>query len=101
MKILGSTESTTRLEEGVVGVGAESRAGRSRNKLDRSKFDDGEVDGGKIDGEIGKKDKKTHKSKKTLRSDFFTPEARLAFTELRQAFVKALILHHFNLEYHI
>ena len=32
---------------------------------------------------------------------FFTPEARLAFIQLRQAFVKALIFHHFNLKSHI
>ena len=28
---------------------------------------------------------------------FLTPKARLAFIQLRQAFVKALILHHFDL----
>ena len=32
---------------------------------------------------------------------FLTPEARLAFTRLRQAFVEAPILHHFNPESHI
>ena len=32
---------------------------------------------------------------------FFNPKARLAFTQLRQAFVKALILHHFDPESHI
>ena len=32
---------------------------------------------------------------------FFTPKARLAFTQLRQVFIKALILHHFNPESHI
>ena len=32
---------------------------------------------------------------------FFTPKTRLAFTQLRQAFVEAPILHHFNLESHI
>ena len=31
-------------------------------------------------------------------TDFFTPKARLAFTQFRQAFVKAPILHHFNLK---
>ena len=35
------------------------------------------------------------------KSDFLIPGARLAFTKLRQAFVKALILHHFDLERHI
>ena len=33
--------------------------------------------------------------------DFLTFEARLAFTKLRQAFVIALILYHFNPNYHI
>ena len=32
---------------------------------------------------------------------FLIPKARLAFTQLRQAFVKAPILHHFDLESHI
>ena len=32
---------------------------------------------------------------------FLTPEARLAFTRLRQAFVEAPILHHFDPESHI
>ena len=34
-------------------------------------------------------------------SDFLTPGAKLAFTKLRQAFLKALILHHFDPERHI
>lgn len=32
---------------------------------------------------------------------FFTSAARLAFTKLRQVFVKAPILHHFDPKYHI
>ena len=32
---------------------------------------------------------------------FFTLKARLAFTQLRQTFVEASILHHFNPESHI
>ena len=32
---------------------------------------------------------------------FFTPKTRLAFTQLRQTFVKAPILHHFDPESHI
>ena len=34
-------------------------------------------------------------------TSFFTPKTRLAFTQLRQAFVKASILHHFDLESYI
>lgn len=32
---------------------------------------------------------------------FITPGARLAFTKLRQTFIKALILYYFDLEYYI
>lgn len=34
-------------------------------------------------------------------SGFPTLRVRLTFTKLREAFIKALILHHFDLEYHI
>ena len=34
-------------------------------------------------------------------TDYLTPNARQAFTQLRQAFTKALILRHFDLECHI
>ena len=34
-------------------------------------------------------------------SDFFTLRAKLAFTKLRQVFLKAPILHHFDPEQHI
>ena len=34
-------------------------------------------------------------------STFLTPEAKLAFSQLRQAFIKALILHHFDPERYI
>ena len=69
-------------------------------------MDDVEVDSGKVgDNETGKKGQQTlknlFKSKKAVGSDFFTPGARLAFTKLRQAFVKAPILHHFDPERHI
>ena len=32
---------------------------------------------------------------------YLTPDAKQAFTQLRQAFIKALILRHFDLECHI
>ena len=35
------------------------------------------------------------------KASFLTPEAKLAFIRLRQAFTKAPILRHFNLEYYI
>ena len=64
----------------------------------------------------GKNQAKTTKSKILVKSknhdfpksrteeagtSFLTPKARLAFTQLRQAFVKSLILHHFDPESHI
>ena len=69
-------------------------------------MDDVEIDGGEVgDDEIGKKgwqmSKNLFKFKKTVELDFLTPRARLAFTKLRQVFVKAQILHHFDLECHI
>ena len=46
--------------------------------------------------------KNLSKSKKIIRSlDFLIPKTKLAFTKLRQAFLKAPIFHHFNSEYHI
>ena len=105
LKTSGSTKPLTRLGEGVVGVAGDSRAGRDR--IDGSGMDDVEVDGGEVEvDEVGKKGQKTSKSKKsskskTVGSDFLTPGAKLAFTELRQAFLKAPILHHFDPERHI
>ena len=57
--------------------------------------------------EVGKKVQKrskfknSSKTKKTVESDFFTPEAKLAFIKLRQAFLKVPILYHFDPERHI
>ena len=101
LKTSGGTESITRPGEGGVGVGG-SRAGRGRSKLDDGRrIDDNEVDGDEVrDDEVGTKVQKLSKSKKT-ESGFLTSGARKAFTELRQAFIKALILHHFDLERHI
>ena len=102
-----STESAEPRKSGI-GVGSDSKAGYDRKKLDRSEVYDDEVDGGKVkDNEVEKKgqnlfkSKNLSKSKKTVGSDFLTPKTRLAFTKLRQPFVKALILHHFNPEYYI
>ena len=39
--------------------------------------------------------------KKTIELDFFTPKARLAFTKVRQVFVKAPIFHYFKPKRHI
>ena len=72
--------------------------------MDNVKVDSNEVEVDKVGKKVQKlfKSKKLSKSKKTIRSlDFFTLGAKLAFTKLRQAFLKASILHHFYPEYHI
>ena len=108
LKTLGSTESKTRPGEGRVGVGG-SRARHEGNKLDGSKLDGGEIDGGEVEDDKVRekvqkrsKSKNLSKSKKIVRSsDFLTLGAKLVFTKLSKAFLKALILHHFNTEHHI
>ena len=100
LKTSESTEPSTQPGEGVVGLSGDSRAGR--DGIDGSGMDDVEVDGGEVEvDEVGKKGRKTSKSQRMVRSDFLTPGAKLAFTELRQAFLKAPILYHFDPERHI
>ena len=114
LKTLKSTESLTKPKKGRVEIDVDNRAGYNESELDESEIDNGEVDSNKVgDNKISKKGQKTSKSKnlfksknlskskKMVKSDFFTLRARLAFTKLRQAFVKAPILYQFNLEYHI
>ena len=97
-----STKSAKPRKSGV-GVGGDNRAGCGQSEIDGSRMDNVEVDGGEIEvDKVVKKVQNSSKSKKTIRSlDFFTPGAKLAFTKLRQAFIKALILYHFDPEYHI
>ena len=96
LKTLGDTESKIRPGEGGVGVGG-SKAGWGGSKLDVGrKIDSNEVG----DDEIETKVQKLSKSKKT-ELGFLTRGARKAFTELRQAFIKALILYHFDPKRHI
>ena len=104
------TSSTKSAEpkKGRVRVGGDSRAGHDRSEIHWSGIDNIKVDGDKVeDDEVRKKDRKTFKSKnlskfkKTVRSDFLTPKTRLASTKLRQAFIKAPILHHFDPEIYI
>ena len=108
LKTSRSTESLTQLGKDGVGVGSNNRTGRDRSKLYKSKIDNSEVDCSEIgDNEVGKKVQKLFKfknlskSKKMVRLDFLTLGAKLAFTQLKQAFVKALIFHHFDPERHI
>ena len=100
---------TTEPRKGKDGIGGDSRAGRGASKIDRSGMDDIEVDGGEVEVDgVGQKGRKMSKSKNLSESkksikplNFFTFGAKLAFTKLRQAFLKALILHHFDPERHI
>ena len=95
--------------KGKVGVGGDSRAEHDGSEINRSGIDDVEVASGEV--EVDEVEKKVHKSskskylsksKKTVRfSDFLTFRAKLAFIKLRQAFLEAPILHHFNPERHI
>ena len=108
LRTSGSIEPSTRLGKGIVGAGTDSRDRRDGNKLDGSELDGDKVDGGEFEvDEVGKKVQKTSKSKNLSKSnkaveplDFLTPGAKPAFTKLRQAFLKASILHHFNPERH-
>ena len=93
-----SSTKSTETNKGVVGVGGGSKAGRNRDRLVGSGMDNVEVDGGEV--EVGKKGRNLSKSKKT-ELGFLTSGARKAFIKLRQAFIKAPILHHFDPERHI
>ena len=96
LKTLSTKSAEPRKDE--VGVDGGNRAGRDRVGLDESEIDNIEVDSGEV--EVEEKGWISSKSKKT-KSDFLTSGARKAFTELRQAFIKAPILHHFDLKCHI
>ena len=110
LKTLRSIKSLTQPGKDGVRVGNNSRDGYDGIELDRSEIDDGEnrdnEDGKKVQ-KISKsknlfKSKKSSKSKDTVRSlDFFTPRAKLAFTELKQAFLKAFIFYHRKPKCHI
>ena len=101
LKTLSTKSAKSR--KGRVGVGSDSRAERGQSKIDGSRMDNVEVNGGEVKvDEVGKKVQNSSKSKKTVRFlDFLTPKAKLVFTKLRQAFIKAPILQHFDPERHI
>ena len=101
---------TAKPKKGEVGVGIDSRVGRGKSKLDGRRIDNNKIDGDEVDNEVDDEVRKTvqkwsksknlSKSKKT-ELGFLTSGARKAFTKLRQAFIKAPILHHFDPECHI
>ena len=106
-----SIESAIRLRKDKIGVNSDGKEKHSsktkldgKNKVDGNEIDSNKVEDNKVIEEKNHqktfKSKKLSKSKKTIRSlDFFTLRAKLVFTKLRQAFVKALIFHYFDLEY--
>ena len=72
----------------------------SRDEISNNKVNSNKIGEDKIIEE--KNHQKTSKFKKTVRfSDFFTPKARLAFTKLRQVFVKVSIFYYFDPKYYI
>ena len=99
LKILGIIESLTRPGKGGVEVDDNSKARQDRNKLDGNKIGNNQVDD-EVDNKVGKKGQNLSKSK-TKKSGFLTSGARMTFTKLKQAFIKALILYHFDLKCHI
>ena len=104
LKTTKSTESAAKLKKTKAGLGSNSI-----------------VDNGEVINQINsikrKNQAKTTKSKILIKSknhdfslnsknmeakpDFLIPKARLAFTKLKQAFVEAPILYHFDPKYHI
>ena len=99
-----SSIKSAKSRKGRVRVGDGSRAGCDGNEIDSSEVDSGKIEDDKVGKKVQKtsKSKNLSKSKKTVgSSDFFTPKAKLAFTKLKQAFFKALILYHFDLKRYI
>ena len=102
LKTLRSIEFTTWPDESGVELGDSSRAGRDGIELDGRKIDGDEFDNSEvIDNKVGERVQKLSKSKKMIRLDFFIFKVKLIFTKLKQAYVEALIFHHFNPEPHI
>ena len=102
LKISGSTNCKIRYGEDGVGIDGSSKVGRDGrgSRIDDDEVDDDEVEDDEIKKKV-QKCKNLSKSKKAVGSDFFIFGARLAFTELKQVFVKAPILYHFDPECHI
>ena len=89
---------------GVGGDGKNIHNGRvelnGRDKISSNKVDSNGVGDNEVVEE--KNYQKMSKFKKTVRSlDFLISGAKLTFTKLGEAFIKALILDHFDLDCHI
>ena len=101
---LTSMLKTAKRRKGGDGVGGNSRVGRGGSEIDGNEVDGDEIEVDEVGKKVQKlsKSKNLSKSKKTVRFlDFLTSGAKLAFTKLRQVFLKAPILHHFDPECHI
>ena len=100
-----SNTKSAKPRKGGVGVGNGSRARRDGSELDKRKTVDNKVDD-EFDNKVEKKSQNPSKSENLSKSKktelgFLTSGARMAFTKLRQVFIKSLIFHHFDLERHI
>ena len=102
-----SNTKSVKPKKSIIGVDSNSKeVYYDRAELDdKDKIGSIEVDSDKVeDNDIAKikNHQKLSKSKNRKRfSGFFISRTRLAFTKLRQVFVKALILHHFDPKCHI
>ena len=91
-------------KKGGDGVDVDSRARHSGSEIYGNDINGGKVEADAVGKKVQKmtKSKNLSKSKKAVRpSNFLIPGAKLAFIKLKQTFLKAPILHHFDPERHI
>ena len=109
LKITGSIESVANLKE--------TKSKADGNNVVGNSMVDGSEATNQANSTKRKNQAKTTKSKilvksknhdfppnsrnKEAETGFLTPKARLVFTQLRQVFIKASILHYFNTKYYI
>ena len=104
LKTIRSTESAANAEKTEGGIGSNSMVGNmvGGNEATNSTKRKNPVKMTKFKILVKSKNHDFPKSRpKETGTGFFTPKARLAFTQLRQAFVEAPILHHFDPKSHI
>ena len=100
LKTSRSIKSTTRSREGIIRVNGDNRAEYDKSKLDRSGIGDDKIDD-EDDNKVKKKSQKNLSKSKKTESSFLTSGAKIVFTKLRQAFIKAPIFYHFDLKCYI
>ena len=106
LKTTGNTGSAANPEETKDKVGGDSVVGNSivgggKATNPTKRKNQAKMTKSKILGKSKSHDFPPNSRNRKAGTGFFTPKARLAFTQLRQAFVKAPILHHFDSESHI